>query len=47
MASIDTQSERITSDVRLIIRDAQLSAPRLRRWPRVKAGPPGSSRASR
>ena len=27
MASIDTQSERITSDVRLIIRDAQLSAP--------------------
>ena len=27
MASIDTQSERITSDVRLLIRDAQLSAP--------------------
>ncbi len=27
MASIDTQSERITSDVRMIIRDAQLSAP--------------------
>ena len=26
MASIDTQSERITSDVRLLIRDAQLSA---------------------
>ncbi len=27
MASIDTQSERITSDVRMLIRDAQLSAP--------------------
>jgi CheY-like chemotaxis protein len=27
MASIDTQSERITSDVRLIVRDALLSAP--------------------
>src|SRR4051794_15640523 len=27
MASIDTQSERITSDVRLLIRDAQLSVP--------------------
>ena len=27
MASIDTQSERITSDVRLLIRDAQLSGP--------------------
>jgi CheY-like chemotaxis protein len=27
MASMDTQSERITSDVRLLIRDAQLSAP--------------------
>lgn len=27
MASIDTQSERISSDVRMIIRDAQLSAP--------------------
>src|SRR4051812_27918433 len=27
MASIDTQSERITSDVRMLIQDAQLSAP--------------------
>jgi CheY-like chemotaxis protein len=27
MASIDTQSERITSDVRMLIRDAQLSSP--------------------
>ncbi len=37
MASIDTQSERITSDVRMLIQDAQLSSP----------GQSGSSREGR
>jgi CheY-like chemotaxis protein len=37
MASIDTQSERITSDVRMLIQDAQLASP----------GPAGASREGR
>jgi CheY-like chemotaxis protein len=39
MASIDTQSERITSDVRMLVQDAQLSSP-------SQVGPSRESRAA-